>query len=233
MGCDIHAYIETSSDFRGKKNYYLWAHPNFNRSYLLFGLLSKGVRWDTDLGMEPKGIPDDIDFYTSQEYYITVDDERAGERFCTMETAEKYVKYGATLVPSYARESDGYVFPAKVSNPDWHSASWLSIDELEEVVKRWRALPVWNTTRDISRVRVEEGITLEQLRERLEERMKKPPRLKMKSQVVDMRDGWATYVHEYKVRRPGVSKDLLATIAAMKALRDKHCEPRLVFWFDN
>lgn len=238
MGCDIHVYIEAGREYKGKKSYHLWAHPNFSRSYVLFGLLSKGVRWDTELGMEPRGIPEDIDYYTSKDYFYTVDDDRAAEqgddyegRFCTAETAEKYAKYGAQYIPARTRE-DGYVFPPKVANPDWHSASWLSLSELEEVIKRWRSLPLWSETHDLSQVRVEEGVTLEQLKENLAKRIKARPS-KMKTEILGLRDGWAMYRHTYKQRREGVSKDLLASIGAMRALRTKNCEPRLVFWFDN
>lgn len=240
MGCDIHAYIETVHDnHKGYKHSSLWAHPHFSRSYLLFGLLSKGVRWETELGFDPKGVPEDIDYMTSKDYFYVVDDDKAGddgddweERYCSQETADKYVKYGAQYVPSRTRE-DGYVFPAKVANPDWHSGSYLSLTELEEVVKRWRSLPLWNNTTDLSQVRVEEGVMLEELQASLAERVKKHKRKHWLTEILGLRDGWATYRHTYRQRREGVSKDLIATIAAMKALRSKTCEPRLVFWFDN
>lgn len=249
MGCDIHAYIETVTIHTGRggeeiTNVHSWAKVKISRDYWLFSLLAR-VRGGTltdDIGFAPKGIPEKLGWDAEEDYYYLVDDKRAdededGTRYISTETAEKYRSYGSTYVPSYTRE-DGYTHPAKVSGPDWHTPSWLGVGELQELVKRWRALPKIVPARDFCSVKIEPGLTEEDLRTRLAGRK---PRKGLQIALLEIRGDYAHYVSQTQEKRRPPAKDLLACLAAMKALQgvERYGKqvaktiPRLTFWFDN
>lgn len=119
MGCDIHCYIEYRypkhddwTSFGGRIN------PG--RNYGLFAKLA-GVRNYDDVTpvAEPRGIPADMSDGTGRSYWMYVT-EAPGDGHCTPEVAKQYVQYGA----KYKDERENFV-----SNPDWHSHSWLTPDE--------------------------------------------------------------------------------------------------------
>ena len=72
MGCDIHCYREkfvdgkwvTNDEWKDEYSEGYLSVPfetSFTeRNYELFGLLSKGVRCDTDHALEPRGVPFDV-----------------------------------------------------------------------------------------------------------------------------------------------------------------------------
>lgn len=135
MGCDIHAYVEYTKD---KKNPY-WENLTRNfgaRNYALFAALA-GVRGE--LGpFGPKGMPEgELGYYTGKDYWVAVapphhPEWASGEGWTSIETAQKWVDGGGCEV---RYKEDGSL--RSVSNPDYHSHSWLTTDELEQALDHY------------------------------------------------------------------------------------------------
>lgn len=138
MGCDTHMYIEYKRKENGG-NYWssFGGRINPGRNYSMFGIISKGVRYDSDFSFEPKGLPEDMGYKASGDAYLLITDDGDGEGECTLENAESWSKYGRKII----RTKDGT--PIKIEHPDWHSHSWLTIDEFEQ------ALTYYNSKGDI------------------------------------------------------------------------------------
>ena len=82
---------------------------------------------------EPKGLPKDISTAFLFHSGYRIDDELAAHEvdgYCSREDAEQRVQDG----------SADYIGEYAVTNPDWHSVSWLDATELEEVQRRYRLL---------------------------------------------------------------------------------------------
>lgn len=123
MGCDIHAYIESK-----RKDSAHWCgfggRINPGRHYRLFGKLA-GVRSDGCL-IEPRGVPDDLGWDSSDDYWLAVNDKYAeDEGYCSQESALNYIKHGSRVKLNKDNTMD------KVEHPDWHTPSWLNASELE------------------------------------------------------------------------------------------------------
>ena len=136
MGCDIHLHLE-------------YLHPSWgiepviantfsvDRDYGLFAVLA-GVRNYNDLPVlvPPRGVPDDVSFRIHEQFYaeIVPDDAHDWQKnlmheWCYESDAKNYVeKYG-----SHIKEFEGGI--RYVSNPDWHSASYLTREEVIEVCR--------------------------------------------------------------------------------------------------
>ena len=122
MGCDIHAFIDYDCDMTD------WTYANsfaeeidLPRNYLLFGLLA-GVRQRIDVEPVslPKGLPDKVSWPVERRYTIYISDVERDK-------VQQWLANGwSTLWRNH-----------RITNPDWHSASWLSVDELEEVERRY------------------------------------------------------------------------------------------------
>lgn len=137
MGCDIHMMVQ----YRQKQTNdepVQWRSMfnnsiNPGRNYRLFGRMVKGLRVDDPNGFEPRGLPEDsinntlFDWEMKYNYcYMVVDNENDcnGEgQYCTLDTAERWVKSGSS---KWIEENRW------VSGPDWHSESWLTFKEFEE-----------------------------------------------------------------------------------------------------
>lgn len=125
MGCDIHLYME----YKNPENTWSKRWDNFGkrisvgRDYYLFGLMA-GVRGGAKPIAAPRGIPNDIDYYTAQDYYWFIGDtnetDTDGSRFITLKDAERW---GTTI------ELDDKGNPYRIPDPDLHSASWLTFGE--------------------------------------------------------------------------------------------------------
>ena len=127
MGCDIHTYLEYKEDER-------WdgiRHVRIPRNYGLFAVLA-GVRaYNAEVEMfRPRGVPDDISWETRDDYTLYITSDGGDEGHCTREQAENYVKYGSRYWDSKK---------TRVTHPDWHSASWLSLGEFKVAYDRFRA----------------------------------------------------------------------------------------------
>ena len=156
MGCDLHLYVEytdketlekeKNGDLNGRnepiKAYWsnFGGRMNPGRNYWMFGVLSKGVRTDFDDGFEPKGIPDfdSLGYVSRNDYTMYITDNKDDEERNT--TLSQAIKWSTGAYPSstlyYRNPTDDK--PTWVSDPDWHSASWLSTEEYEKAIQIYK-----------------------------------------------------------------------------------------------
>lgn len=131
MGCDIHMYVEYRSPTM-REDYWSSFGERINpgRNYTLFGYLA-GVR-DTEVKqiVPSRGLPENLGWSAGYDSSIRINDEVSDneEGFCTLKQAQEWVKYGCKI-----EERDGK--PYRVSHPDWHSHSWMSVNEFGKVLK--------------------------------------------------------------------------------------------------
>lgn len=137
MGCDVHG------PFLEQKSKYGWEFVcrfDFQRNYYLFTLMA-GVRDYGKYGQEtfdPKGMPEDISYRTSSEYILYVRDDpeqQACSESCSRSSADRWLKSGCSK--EWSKGVDGRV--SFITNPDYHSASWLGTNEVGLLVKRFVA----------------------------------------------------------------------------------------------
>lgn len=143
MGCDIHMHLEFkdpkpnphiregASPWRG------WARIYMARDYELFGYLA-GVRSSVDPVVAPRGIPNDISWDTADEWYLRIHDEFAGQDmsgYCTLAKAQEWSKYGHKIF------NDDEGKPYKVEHPDWHTPTWLTLDEYTQALSKIKPEP--------------------------------------------------------------------------------------------
>lgn len=136
MGCDIHVYPEYYYDNEPEQekifihsigNYYL------GRNYVLFGCLA-GVRSCHPGVVSPRGVPDNMGWDAEMAYYLTaIPDE-------DMQGRDEYENNIISHSKAKAISKEG-TYPIlntsnkhwKIRNPDWHSSSWLTLEELYKV----------------------------------------------------------------------------------------------------
>lgn len=141
MGCDIHVYVEHSSN--GK----YWRNLTDNagsRDYLMFSIMA-GVRGDEHKLFDPKGLPEgELGWATERAHWLSIAPEKYPEwkdldGWTSRDNAERWVASGSSK-PQY---HDGIL--SRVSHPDWHSHSWLTADELAQCLQKYREVspPEW------------------------------------------------------------------------------------------
>lgn len=137
MGCDVHAYVEYSHD--GK----YWSNLTDNaghRDYTMFGIMA-GVRDYNGVKLfDPKGLPEGpLGWRVESSHWLRIVPEEhpewAGEDgWVSKDSAESWVARGC----SQAEVKDGVL--QRVTNPDHHSHSWLTADELAQCLDRYRQI---------------------------------------------------------------------------------------------
>jgi len=143
MGCDIHMFIQ----YKDKESTSDWwrdfsGNINLGRNYTMFGFLA-GVRREAPGGFSPKGLPEhSLSFRAHEEYFISIYEKENptdpdsrytdGEWEISLEQAHRYERYGCKIV-----ERDGK--PFEISNPDYHSATWLTAKELGDAYRKYNA----------------------------------------------------------------------------------------------
>lgn len=131
MGCDIHCYVEKRRA-RDKRWDGFWPQLCLDRNYELFSRLA-GVRGDDVPLVHPRGIPDDLGYYASNDWWLMVNDQwPEGEGSVSRATAESYRKYGKRL-QEVGEGGNNYRVP-RVEHPDWHTPGWVTPDELATVL---------------------------------------------------------------------------------------------------
>ncbi len=133
MGCDIHVYIEyrRKNDTENNEWFGFGGKINPGRNYLMFSIMA-GVRGDFIL-FSPRGLPPDAGWEVNEDNYVYITDFK-GENCVDAKTAAEWVKHGS----HYKNGVDGK--PSWVSNPDWHSHSWLSFSEFKQVLDKYKEL---------------------------------------------------------------------------------------------
>lgn len=129
MGCDIHCYIEYQSKETGRWNDF-GGKINPGRNYYMFSLLA-GVRGEESSALfPPRGLPDNLGYSSANDSRLFITDTD-GEHCLNKETAAKWVEQH---ISEYILLNDN---PIWVTHPDWHSHSWLTTKEYQEVLKKY------------------------------------------------------------------------------------------------
>ena len=146
MGCDIHAYVdyevEKDHDCRWVKNL---GSFRVERDYLLFGIMA-GVRHEQAKLFDPKGLPDRMSYVTNDEVklFVVEDEREAAEGRCHRRNADRWHENHEEEKKERGELAGigGYVDAEKthVYHPDWHSHSWLTADELRQVIEKYNSL---------------------------------------------------------------------------------------------
>lgn len=144
MGCDIHSWIDYK-DFQQADGTWVidnFAALNLSRNYDLFWILA-GVRGDAFSPVQPvskpKGLPPmGMSFEVEDKEYLYIVDKRGNERgVCTLKDAQSWKT-------KIIYDKDGK--PLKSEHPDWHSHSYLFVDELEEAQRRYMSMQNYSDT---------------------------------------------------------------------------------------
>jgi hypothetical protein len=131
MGCDIHCYVEYK-DRSGSTHWNSFGERiNPGRDYQLFALLA-GVRGEGEPLYPVRGVPAGLGYYASIDYWLYIsDDYPDSEGCCSTETAHAYAIDGS----HYSEDK------SRISNPDWHSHSWLTTAEYNNCLDACDQLP--------------------------------------------------------------------------------------------
>jgi hypothetical protein len=124
MGCDIHLYTEYKRP--GATRWISFGKRlNPGRIYGLFAALGD-VR--NDYGYTPiaaeRGLPEGVGSEARSDNMYWITDGEAGEDEVTREKANYWVENGYSEI----------VEEKWVTNPDWHSHSWATVDEFEQAI---------------------------------------------------------------------------------------------------
>lgn len=126
MGTDIHAFVEYCYDGSDWRNFGSKFH--LDRSYDLFEKFA-GVRGIVTKAITPpRGVPSDIAFTTKMNYtlFVTTKKESNEDGMTTRAKAEEWVSRGCSV---YFNDDKNFV-----TNPDWHTPSWLSLEEYDKAL---------------------------------------------------------------------------------------------------
>lgn len=200
MGCDIHGPYLEQIDQNG--NWNLVAKLDWWRDYSLFGLMA-GVRGDGEGQpcFDPKGFPNDTHWSTKCDYGLYVKKENdAQEGYCSQAKAAEWIESGCSDV---LIEREGEII--MISGPDWHSASWLSTQEVKLLIERYKSA-------------IE--ATVEEMRKHFEE---------LKQRHKDFAGNWEAFnpMNHENVKLTQAAYNM------MRELETPSRPCRLVFWFDN
>lgn len=130
MGCDIHAFIEYKKPDRDAW-LSLGSEIRLDRHYGIFARLAD-VRngWDIEAVAADRGIPDDLGYEARGKYRLYITEDTGGDSsYVTPLKAARWVANGSS---KYVKDSSGN--DAWVTDPDAHSESWCTPDELMAVV---------------------------------------------------------------------------------------------------
>ena len=130
MGCDVHAFIEYDCNTEFPQDV---GEIHLGRNYLMFAFLA-GVRAFNGIKpiIPPKGVPDKLGYYTRLEYYLFVDEKieetNWDSRSVNLRDANRWTQ--DKISTDHVENGRRYI-----SHPDWHTPTWFSADEFEQVIK--------------------------------------------------------------------------------------------------
>jgi hypothetical protein len=135
MGTDVHAYLEFAygdEDIRDAKYTWCMADLHMSRDYEMFDLMAGGRSGSESAIVRPRGVPKNISYMAEVAYYLYVDDKFAKEEtFCSTEEAKGWVKSGCS---KWSKDK------TKVSHPDWHNATWLTLAEYRKCLEKRKSM---------------------------------------------------------------------------------------------
>ena len=180
---------------------------------------------------EPKGLPEHLSWQTLNEATLFVVEgdfhaEREESGTCSKESAEQYHQSWLRNQPIHKQGVGGYVDAdqERVYHPDWHSHSWLTTNELKQVIEKYasyRKLEYKTTERVNGEWVIPEGYKPDPVFASFFEN---------KSEAKDYQIMPLVSIEPIALRVPAT---ILAIYGAMKSLEESGCTPRFVFWFDN
>lgn len=197
MGCDIHAFVDYDQTHQDGISTFHWGSIKLERNYWLFSLLA-GVRGQRKESLQPKGLPKSMSWQVRKETYLQlVDDADINDNTERCIGREHAKKHNWKMIDEYHCE-----------HPDWHSYSYLSLEELDSVIGNY--MDLYETLP----ILIEEG----------------GEALQGDVYVRTLKSG-AKLIH--RVQKVTMPADLAALRAAMAALKENGLEPRFIFFFDN
>lgn len=132
MGCDIHLSVEYRRK-QAKTNYdndwdsFGGVAINYGRNYNLFAKMNMNVRNDGYIvGYDERGLPSDASHFVNSANECYVVEGNPTDDECLRTDAERWVKNGSS---KWVNEDQ-----KRVTQPDWHSHSWLTFEEFEQCV---------------------------------------------------------------------------------------------------
>ena len=163
MGCDIHLYLEVfkNSKWEGvpsnrKKGWQGYPHSNkkaprwswyFGRDYWAFSILADVRNGDRAVVpiSGPRGVPEDIATSTRDEYCLIVDDLKEEVVWKEGKIVKREMQHvqGHTDMKSalsYVKGGSEWFDELRITDPDAHSGSYFSLEELLEAQKTFDAL---------------------------------------------------------------------------------------------
>lgn len=219
MGCDIHVCIDYD-DFKTREgNWWVSSFATnigFGRNYTLFTLMA-GVRYDARTDnykplFAPRGIFERLSFSTLNEYTLRISDEGAEngwDKCVSSAQAQKWLTEGWSIK----------IGSDSISSPDWHSASWLNVEELKQIKKAYQEIKFFDSAWFQYNSPSKQPI---------------PPNGTAQEMVNPFSGTPEWYVTVGEAKTYPVPETFNAIIAAMEALNEDNPErSRLVFWFDN
>lgn len=221
MGCDIHLYLENveavtiNGKDTGETHVNSIARFRPGRSYAMFSLMAGARRDEEFILFEPKGLPEKLGYEAESDNWLFIYAEADDyEGYCTREQAEKWVKSGSS---TWRDDKQKYV-----SHPDWHTHSWLNLQEFEQVKAAYESkiFPKqswYQMTPYLKDTTLYDGtqIDLTQLKVTYQEKGRYR----------------GNYLFEVGPYEPAVFPPVYeAVLGALRALGDTG---RIVFWFDN
>jgi hypothetical protein len=176
---------------------------------------------------EPRGVPKDISSRTVSAYTLFIVDDEDGsneEGCCKRSSAEGWLKSKCSEVWRADEEGKAVV----VTNPDWHSGSWLSTSEVRELVARFQAAQ----ESEISRSRKE----MERMKADFEAHITKMKALGEPEEKITKAMVRASQLCAWSSFDPMGDSELLqmkGLLALMESLETPEKPCRIVFFFDN
>ncbi len=161
---------------------------------------------------EPRGVPKDADYFKAiSDYTMWVREEEsanAEEHECSRKKADEWIKNGSSKV--WDTDEDGKV--SRITHPDWHSASWLSTDEIEELIKRYES-------------------ALKALIPTARKEMERAAKFYEKAPE-KIRDKFCSWEYCNPMNNHDL-KLLRGMLSMMRAIETPERPCRIIFWFDN
>jgi hypothetical protein len=150
---------------------------------------------------QPKGIPSTLSHHVEWKYtlYVNEDGDETDEYSCSRKSAEGWVESG---VSEWCDEEKH-----RVTHPDWHTPSWLSTAEVEELVKRMETA---------------QRLTIPAAKKQQQELLAAAPDS----------ERWQDWSF-FDPMKDDSLMEIRSILAMMKGIEVSGGEARLVFWFDN
>lgn len=221
MGCDIHAYIEYYEETSPGPHAICFASDvELGRCYMLFARMA-GVRGSTAPVVQPRGVPappePGYSYQVTKKYYALVLED---EQYNLLDAAKHklMMPWNSFGIPPVARSAAeemckklGFSYKDDKKNlipaPNWHTPSWLTLNEVLEVRKKY----LLDSLEFVDSIRGQ--------------------RRRVISNQLEDSSASELMSHHFGVLEHNA---LNATIASMIILERKtNFKSRLVFWFDS